>query len=73
MLGVSDALMARSNALHILPGARVLSEVALRDALLTDEFAEARERGLALDREEVLTRAYTNLAQLVSMGPPERP
>jgi hypothetical protein len=52
MLGVFDALVARSDALCILPGARVLSEVALRDALLTDEFAEAREHGLTLDREE---------------------
>jgi hypothetical protein len=72
MLGASDALMSRSNALYLLPGARVVSEDALREALLMDEFADARARGLALDREDVLTRAYASLAPLVAMGSPER-
>ena len=34
----------------------------MRDSLLTDEFAEAHERGLALDREDVLTQANASLA-----------
>jgi len=73
MLGASDALMARRNALYILPGARVLNEEALRVTLLTDEFADARERGQALDRDELLARAFAGLTPLVSMGSREGP
>jgi predicted ATPase/class 3 adenylate cyclase len=65
MLGASDALMMRSSAMYILPGARVLSEPELREALLTDEFDEARARGRALDRDEVLAQAEASLAAFV--------
>ena len=65
--------MARRNALYILPGARVLNEEALRVTLLTDEFADARERGQALARDELLARAFAGLTPLVSMGSREGP
>jgi predicted ATPase/class 3 adenylate cyclase len=65
LLAASDTLMGRSTAVYILPGARVQNEAELREALLVDEYEDARARGRAMGRDELLEFVTASLAFVI--------
>jgi hypothetical protein len=57
--------MSRSAAMYIMPGARLQNETELRDALIVAEYDDARERGQAFTRDELLAFVEASLAAVI--------